>query len=247
MISLAKTISLTARTLLLALFASLVISSLSGCQSNPSKPTDKPNQADTKKISGLNSNKVVIQGVVTYTENLFLLGNQTLVVKLEDVSRQDAPAELIAEDKHDIKGQIPITFAVHYDKRQLKVGHRYNLKAQILDTDTGAINWLSPKPYPYVPGITDNINIQVRSYSSQVRKASQFQTFSCGKKREKLTILLIGKRIQLSFQNRKWILLQVPSASGAKYQGGPITFWMKGANAVYMEQGKPSLRCALQQ
>lgn len=246
MFTIAKMISLASQKTNLISLVGLVFISLTlvGCQSDPTKPSDDTKNK-TSQISGLDPNNVVIQGVVTYSENLFLLGNQTIVVKLEDVSQQDAPAKLIAEDKHEIKGQIPITFAVHYDKRKLKVGHRYDLRAQILDTTTGAINWLSTQSYPYVPGITENINIKVRSYNSQVRKASQFQTFTCGK--DKLTVLLIGTKIQLSFQNRKWILEQVPSASGSKYQAGSVSFWMNGSNAVYMETGKPAKRCALQQ
>ncbi|MBN2605836.1 MAG: YbaY family lipoprotein [Thiotrichales bacterium] len=238
MFSLAKPFSLSLLTLLGFALAS--------CQANPTKPEEKAVKTQaTNTLSGLDENKVVIQGVVTYTENRFLLGNQTLLVMLEDVSRQDVPAELISQDKHEIKGQIPLTFAIHYDKRKLKVGHRYNLRAQILDTTTGAVNWLSPQPYPYVPGLTTNINIKVRSFDSQVRKASQFQTFICGK--EKLTVLLIGNKIQLNFQGRQWILPQVKSASGAKYQTGSISFWMKGSNAVFMETGKPAKRCALEQ
>ncbi|BBN60600.1 YbaY family lipoprotein [Hydrogenovibrio marinus] len=238
MFSLAKPVSLIALTLLGFTLAS--------CQANPTKLEEPEAKTQAKNtLSSLDENKGVIQGVVTYTENRFLLGNQTLLVMLEDVSRQDAPAELISQDKHEIKGQIPLTFAIHYDKRKLQIGHRYNLRAQILDTTTGAINWLSSQPYPYVPGLTQDINIKVHSFDSQVRKASQFQTFMCGK--EKLTVLLIGKKIKLTFQGRQWILPQVQSASGAKYRTGSISFWMKGANAIFMETGKPAKRCALEQ
>lgn len=218
---------------------------LSACSSTPEKAAE-PAQQKTASLSGLDPNKVVIQGAVTYSEDRYLLGNLTLVVRLEDISKQDAPAELVAEDRHNTKGQIPLSFAIHYDKRELKVGHRYNLRAQIIDTNTGAIQWLSTQAYPYIPGLTKDINIKVRSYNSQVRKASQFQTFLCGKKQEKLTVLLIGNKIKLDFRGGKWILEKVPSASGVKYQSGRITFWMKGPNAFYLEADKPTVNCQIQ-
>lgn len=224
---------------------------LTGCQANEAKdaladnPPVKPaDTAKTQELSGLSDN-VTIQGVVTYFENRMLIGDQTLVVTLEDISQADAPAKAIARYHKRIQGQLPLYFAITYDPKQLKPGHRYNLQAKIIDTQSGTVDWQSTQAYPYVPDITRDINIRVRPVGYQNRKAAQYQTYLCGDKQEPLHILVIGDKIKLSFRGNKWILPKTVSASGSKFENARVMFWSHGQEAVYQEAGQGAIACRL--
>lgn len=222
---------------------------LAGCQANETKDdqanipvvkqTDKPQKTE---LSGLSDN-VTIQGVVTYFENRMLIGDQTLVVTLEDVSQADSSATTVARYHKRIKGQLPLYFAITYDPKHLKPGHRYNLRAKIIDTQSGAIDWQSTEAYPYVPDITRDINIRVRPVGYQNRKAAQYQTYLCGDKQEPLHVLVIGDKIKLTFRGGKWILPKATSVSGSKYQNARVMFWSHGQQAIYQEAGKGAIAC----
>ncbi|HEX7877942.1 MAG TPA: YbaY family lipoprotein [Candidatus Eisenbacteria bacterium] len=77
-----------------------------------------------------------IVGTVTYREKVALPPEATLVVRLEDVSRADAPAMLLAESRERANGrQVPIPFSLPYDPGRIEPGHTYALRATISDED----------------------------------------------------------------------------------------------------------------
>jgi membrane-bound inhibitor of C-type lysozyme len=53
------------------------------------------------------------------------------------------------------------------------------------------------------------------------------------------------RAISLGLHEGERKLPQVASASGEKYQDGPITFWRKGADAIYERTPAPSIDCRL--
>ncbi len=53
------------------------------------------------------------------------------------------------------------------------------------------------------------------------------------------------RAISLGLHEGERKLPQVPSASGEKYQDGPITFWRKGGTAIYERTPTPPIDCRL--
>ena len=86
---------------------------LGACQSMPPAPTAS------------------LDGEVFYLPRIALPATATLSVSLPDVSRMDAPAVTLAEQKGPVKGQVPLPFHLSYDPAQVKPGHRYAVTARI--------------------------------------------------------------------------------------------------------------------
>src|SRR5262245_33600470 len=62
------------------------------------------------------STQAKITGSVSYVQRVALPPNSTVQLHLEDVSRPDAPAILVAEEKVPTQGrQVPIPFELKYD------------------------------------------------------------------------------------------------------------------------------------
>ena len=54
------------------------------------------------------------------------------------------------------------------------------------------------------------------------------------------------RAISLGLHEGERKLPQIASASGEKYQDGPITFWRKGGNAMYERTPAPPIDCRLE-
>jgi uncharacterized lipoprotein YbaY len=92
--------------------------------------------AQTKAEMGM------IEGTVTYLQRIALPPNAVVEVILEDISRADAPAPVIARQIIETNGkQVPIEFALQYDPTALDPKARYNLRARI--TVDGKLIWTS--------------------------------------------------------------------------------------------------------
>jgi putative lipoprotein len=74
----------------------------------------------------------MVRGTATFRERMALPPGAVLHLRLEDVSRQDAPALLIAEAHIPIAGQVPIAFALAYDAARIDERSTYALRAEIL-------------------------------------------------------------------------------------------------------------------
>jgi putative lipoprotein len=73
-----------------------------------------------------------VTGTVTYRARIALPPDATLTVRLVDVSRADAPSELIAEQVITTGGrQVPIAFAIAYDPARIDPAHTYAVQARI--------------------------------------------------------------------------------------------------------------------
>ena len=75
--------------------------------------------------------KVSLDGEVFYLQRIALPPSATLSISLQDVSLADAPAVVLAEQKGQVKGQVPLPFHLSYDPAQVKPGHRYSVSARI--------------------------------------------------------------------------------------------------------------------
>ena len=72
-----------------------------------------------------------LSGTVSFQEPVSLSPDATLTVVLADVSRQDAPAKVIAEQIISNPGQPPIPFKLSYDPDAIVPSHSYAVQARI--------------------------------------------------------------------------------------------------------------------
>ena len=80
------------------------------------------------------SNEVTVTGTATYLQRIALPPDAVLTTRIEDVSKADAPAELIGEQVIHTQGkQVPIPFEVPYDANQIQESHSYGLRVRIED------------------------------------------------------------------------------------------------------------------
>ena len=88
-----------------------------------------------------------LSGTVTYLQRIALEADATLEVRLEDVSRADAPAETLALQMIPTAGrQVPIPFTLCYDAAKIVPTGVYALRAQI--TVGGALRWTTDTRFP---------------------------------------------------------------------------------------------------
>ena len=94
----------------------------------------------------------VLSGTVTYLQRVALPSSAVLDVKLEDVTRADAAATVIAEQKITTGGrQVPIAFELKFDPAKMDPKHRYTVRARI--TVDGVLRFVGDQAYPVVtPG-----------------------------------------------------------------------------------------------
>ena len=79
--------------------------------------------------------EITIAGEVFYRERIALPPNAVLTVRLMDVSLADAPASIIAEQKIDPAGQVPIKFEVKLNPAVVRPNASYALQARITVDD----------------------------------------------------------------------------------------------------------------
>ncbi|NJO55175.1 MAG: hypothetical protein HC834_01185 [Rhodospirillales bacterium] len=72
-----------------------------------------------------------VTGTITYRERIALPPEARLIVRLQDVSRADAKAELIAERVYDPAGQVPISYKLRFDSARIDPRFTYAVSARI--------------------------------------------------------------------------------------------------------------------
>ncbi|GAB7532267.1 YbaY family lipoprotein [Pseudomonas sp. 3A(2025)] len=72
-----------------------------------------------------------LDGEVFYLQRIALPPSATLSVSLQDVSRADAPAIVLAQQSGQVNGQVPLPFHLKYQPGQVQPGHRYAVSARI--------------------------------------------------------------------------------------------------------------------
>jgi putative lipoprotein len=84
------------------------------------------------------SDDPVVTGTVVYHERIAMPPGAVLTVSLLDVSRADAPADVISRLTNEDPGNVPIRFELPYDEALIDVRHTYSLRATI---DVGGELW----------------------------------------------------------------------------------------------------------
>jgi len=87
-----------------------------------------------------------VSGTVTGRERIAMPENAILTVQLRDVSRADASAQVIAEQKIAFAGrQVPLPFLLPYDPAKIDPKHIYSISARI--TVDGQLRFLNTSAY----------------------------------------------------------------------------------------------------
>ena len=95
------------------------------------------------------SSFIDISGNVSYLQRIALPPDAVLIVRIQDVSRADAPARILAEQRIELAGrQVPISFQTTVD-RDL-IGKRARITAAGRIERGGKLLFISDKSYPVI-------------------------------------------------------------------------------------------------
>ena len=90
-----------------------------------------------------------VTGTVTYRERIALPPTAVVTVRLVDVSRADAPAIVLGEQRIESAGrQVPFSFAIPYDPARIDARMSYAVQARI--EDGGRLLIVSDRHYPVI-------------------------------------------------------------------------------------------------
>jgi len=91
----------------------------------------------------------VVSGTITYRQRTALPPTAVLTVKIVDVSRADASATVITEQRIETAGkQVPISFDMAYDRSKIQERNRYAVQAEI--RDGGRLLFITDTSYPVI-------------------------------------------------------------------------------------------------
>jgi putative lipoprotein len=100
---------------------------VAACAAPATSPKPGPVNAPKRAVAPL----AKVAGTVTYRQRIALTPEAVVTVRLSDVSRQDVPAMVLAEQIITRPGQIPIPFELDYDPESINPAHRYAVQARI--------------------------------------------------------------------------------------------------------------------
>ena len=105
--------------------------------------------------------KESVTGTVTYLQRIALPPDAVVTVRIEDVSKADALAEVIGEQVIQTKGaQVPIPFSVAYDPDKIIDNHTYSLRVRIED-GTGKLLFINDTSIPVITNGNPTQDIEV--------------------------------------------------------------------------------------
>ena len=91
-----------------------------------------------------------VKGTATYRERLALPPEAVFEATLEDVSKADAPADVMGQARIERPGNPPIRFEIPYDPARINPSHRYAVRARILVG--GELFFITDQSYPVLTG-----------------------------------------------------------------------------------------------
>ena len=113
-----------------------------------------------------------IQGTAAYRERMAMPNGAVFEAMLEDVSRADAPALLIAGTRLDSPGNPPIKFSIVYDPARIVADNQYVVRARI--TQNGKLLFTSDTATPVITrGNPMSVSIVLQRVGSQAVSPAQ--------------------------------------------------------------------------
>lgn len=102
-----------------------------------------------------------VRGTATYLERMALPAGATFEALLEDVSRADAPAEVIGRTQMTPPGNPPIPFEIRYDPTRIQPSRTYHVRARILLGER--LVFTTDTAYPVLTrGSADTVSVLMR-------------------------------------------------------------------------------------
>jgi len=101
-----------------------------------------------------------VSGTVFYRERMALPPGAALTVQLADVSKADAPADVIATETKILTTQVPVPFSLSYDPQAILQQHTYVVQARI--EVEGKLRFISTTSNPVITnGKPTTVDIRV--------------------------------------------------------------------------------------
>jgi putative lipoprotein len=106
--------------------------------------------------------RTTLTGTVSYRERMALPVNATIDVRLLDVSLQDVPARILAQQTIEAAGQsVPIPFTLEYDPSQVQERLSYAVRAEIRSAD-GKLLWTTDTVHPVLTRDAPGDGVEIR-------------------------------------------------------------------------------------
>jgi putative lipoprotein len=144
-----------AKATLLALAAMPLLLIASSAQSQPQSPSSA--KADAKQESSF----VIVSGSAAYRQRIAMPPDAVLTVKLEDVSRADAPAKALAETSETFGArQVPLRFLLKIPSSAIDERNTYAVRATIkVGTE---LRFTTTRSYPVLTrGATNQLDLML--------------------------------------------------------------------------------------
>lgn len=110
---------------------------------------------------GNSTDKAAVTGTLTYLQRIALPPDAVVTVRIEDVSKADAPAEVIGEQVFNTEGaQVPLPFKVPYDPDKIEQNHSYSIRARIEDS-SGKLLFINDTNIPVITNGNPTQDIEV--------------------------------------------------------------------------------------
>ena len=101
-------------------------------------------------------------GTVVYRERMALPINAVIDVRLLDVSLQDAPARVLAQQTIEAAGQsVPIPYELEYDPGRVQESLSYAVRAEIRNAD-GTLLWTTDTVHPVLTRGAPSDDVEIR-------------------------------------------------------------------------------------
>jgi putative lipoprotein len=81
------------------------------------------------------ASEATVTGTATYRERIALPPGAVFEATLEDVTRADAPAEVLGRSRTESAGNPPYQFSIAYDPSRIDPSHRYAVRAKVTHED----------------------------------------------------------------------------------------------------------------
>jgi|GEM_PF-4750341 len=141
---------------IVALFVAII--AVSGCSAH------SKNKKKVEKNDDLNNAELTIAGAVINHGPQLLAENAQLIIKLEDISKQDTLSLTIAQQTIQLSSPSPWPFILTYDPKKLEKNGRYVLRARV---EVGGQLRLINSSHTLAFNTPEPINIVVLAINSQ--------------------------------------------------------------------------------
>lgn len=115
-----------------------------------------------------------VTGIATYRERMALPPDAVFEATLADVSRADAPAEVLGRQRREAPGNPPFAIEIDYDPSRVEASHTYAVRATV--RVGGELWFTSDSHHPVLTGgHGDTVDVLLRRVSGDQRSAPSLE------------------------------------------------------------------------